>query len=410
MNYHIITYGCQMNKNDSKRIKNLFELSGMKETSEERSDFLIINACSVRGRVVDRIRGKLNNLKEGKTLILTGCVLEEDKKELADRFDYVLDIKRLPFWHKQIKDLKDLSIEGDYFKIKAEREKPIAYVPIMTGCDNFCSYCAVPYVRGREKSREPEDILKEIKGLIKDGFKEIWLLGQNVNSYNKGKNPDFPDLLRMVNDLEGDFWIRFTSSHPKDFSEKLIKAIADCDKVTDYLNLPIQSGDDQVLKAMNRPYSVKKYEEIIRKVRSEIPQITLSTDIIVGFPGETKKAFQNTKSLMKEINFDMAYIARYSPRPHTKASEMKDDVPNKEKKRRAKELTDLLKRQGLKKNKKRVGEDVKFLPTDYKEGFLIGKTKRYKTIKVAGDESLLNQFQKAEIIKATNFGLKGELL
>ena len=410
MTYHIITYGCQMNKNDSKRIKNLFELSGMKKASEEESDFLIINACSVRGRVVDRIRGKLNNLSDDKTLILTGCVLDEDKKELADRFDYVLDIKRLPFWHKQIKELKGLSIEGDYFKIEAEREKPIAYVPIMTGCDNFCSYCAVPYVRGREESRDPKDILEEVKSLIRDGFKEIWLLGQNVNSYNKGQNPDFPDLLRMVNDLEGDFWIRFTSSHPKDFSEKLIKAIADCEKVTDYLNLPIQSGDDKILKAMNRPYSVKEYKDIIRKVRAEIPQITLSTDIIVGFPGETKEAFQNTKSLMKEIDFDMAYIARYSPRPHTKADKFEDDVTNKEKKERAKELTDLLKEQALERNKNKVGEQVSFLPTDYSEGFLIGKTKEYKTIKVAGDKSLLNQFQTAEVIEATNFGLKGELL
>ena len=410
MTYHIITYGCQMNKNDSKRIKNLFELSGMKKASEEESDFLIINACSVRGRVVDRIRGKLNNLSDDKTLILTGCVLDEDKKELADRFDYVLDIKRLPFWHKQIKELKDLSIEGDYFKIEAEREKPIAYVPIMTGCDNFCSYCAVPYVRGREESRDPKDILEEVKSLIRDGFKEIWLLGQNVNSYNKGQNPDFPDLLRMVNDLEGDFWIRFTSSHPKDFSEKLIKAIADCEKVTDYLNLPIQSGDDKILKAMNRPYSVKEYKDIIRKVRAEIPQITLSTDIIVGFPGETKEAFRNTKKLLKEIKFDMAYIARYSPRPHTKADQFEDDVTNKEKKERAKELTDLLKEQALERNKNKVGEQVSFLPTDYSEGFLIGKTKEYKTIKVAGDKSLLNQFQTAEVIEATNFGLKGELL
>ena len=410
MKYHIVTYGCQMNKNDSKRIKNLFELSGIEKASEKESDFLIINACSVRGRVVDRIRGKLNNLSEDKTLILTGCVLDEDKKELADRFDYVLDIKRLPFWHKQIKELKDLSIEGDYFKIEAERGKPVAYVPIMTGCDNFCSYCAVPYVRGREESRSPKDILQEVESLIKDGFKEIWLLGQNVNSYNKDQNPDFPDLLRMVNDLKGDFWIRFTSSHPKDFSEKLIKAMADCEKVTDYLNLPIQSGDDKILKAMNRPYSVKEYKDIIRKVRAEIPQITLSTDIIVGFPGETKEAFQNTKSLMREMDFDMAYIARYSPRPHTKADQFEDDVTDREKKKRAKELTDLLKEQALERNKNKVGEQVGFLPTDYSEGFLIGKTKGYKTIKVAGDKSLLNQFQTAEVIEATNFGLKGELL
>ena len=410
MTYHIITYGCQMNKNDSKRIKNLFELSGMKKASQEKSDFLIINACSVRGRVVDRIRGKLNNLSENKTLILTGCVLDKDKKELADRFDYVLDIKRLPFWHKQIKELKDLSVEGDYFKIKAEREKPVAYVPIMTGCDNFCSYCAVPYVRGREESRDPEDILKEIKELVRNGFKEIWLLGQNVNSYNKGNNPDFSDLLKKVNNLEGDFWIRFTSSHPKDFSQKLIEVMGESEKVTNYLNLPVQSGDNSILKKMNRPYTIERYKDIVEEVRNKIPEITLSTDIIVGFPGETRKAFESTKKLLQETKFDMAYIARYSPRPHTKASEMEDDVTNKEKKERAKELTDLLKKQALKKNKKRIGKEVKFLPTDYKDGFLIGKTKDYKTIKVKADKKHLNEFKKAKVTDATNFGLKGNLL
>ena len=410
MTYHIITYGCQMNKNDSKRIKNLFELSGMKKASQEKSDFLIINACSVRGRVVDRIRGKLNNLSENKTLILTGCVLDKDKKELANRFDYVLDIKRLPFWHKQIKELKDLSVEGDYFKIKAEREKPVAYVPIMTGCDNFCSYCAVPYVRGREESRDPEDILKEIKELVRNGFKEIWLLGQNVNSYNKGNNPDFSDLLKKVNNLEGDFWIRFTSSHPKDFSQKLIEVMGESEKVTNYLNLPVQSGDNSILKKMNRPYTIERYKDIVEEVRNKIPEITLSTDIIVGFPGETRKAFESTKKLLQETKFDMAYIARYSPRPHTKASEMEDDVTNKEKKERAKELTDLLKKQALKKNKKRIGKEVKFLPTDYKDGFLIGKTKDYKTIKVKADKKHLNEFKKAKVTDATNFGLKGNLL
>ena len=399
-----------MNKNDSKRIKRLFEESGFKEASEEECDFLIINACSVRGRVVDRIRGKLNNLSEDKTFILTGCVLDEDKKELAERFDHILDIKRLPFWNKQIKQLKDLSIEGDYFKIEAKREKPVAYVPIMTGCDNFCSYCAVPYVRGRETSRKPNEILEEIKKLIAEGFKEIWLLGQNVNSYNKGEKPDFPDLLEMVNDLEGDFWIRFTSSHPKDFSDKLIKVISECEKVTEYLNLPIQSGDDNILKTMNRPYKITEYKNIVEDVREEIPNITLSTDIIVGFPGETKKAFRNTKKLLKEIKFDMAYIARYSPRPHTKAAELEDNVDDKEKKRRAKELTKLLKEQSLKKNKKLIGEKTIFLPTNYKDGVLTGKTRKYKTIKVEGAEKHLNKFKEVEITDATTFGLKGKLL
>ncbi len=410
MTYHIITYGCQMNKNDSKRIKKLFEESGLKEASEMKCDFLIINACSVRGRVVDRIRGKLNNLSDDKTLILTGCVLDEDKKELADRFDYVLDIKRLPLWHKQIKKLKDPSIKGKYFEIEAKRDKPVAYVPIMTGCDNFCSYCAVPYVRGRESSRKPEEILEEIKKLTTKGFKEIWLLGQNVNSYNKGKKPDFPDLLKMVNNLEGDFWIRFTSSHPKDFSNKLIEVMSKCEKVTEYLNLPIQSGDDNILKAMNRPYKIEVYKNIVKNVRKEIPNVTLSTDIIVGFPGETKEAFKNTEKLLKEIKFDMVYIARYSPRPSTEAAKLDDNVSDKEKKRRAKKLTELLKKQSLRKNKKLIGKKTTFLPTHYKNRTLTGKTRGYKTIKVEGSKKILNRFREVKIIGATTFGLKGKPL
>jgi tRNA-2-methylthio-N6-dimethylallyladenosine synthase len=249
-----------------------------------------------------------------------------------------------------------------------------------------------------------------MKELIAEGFKEIWFLGQNVNSYNKGDSPDFSDLLKEANQVEGDFWIKFTSSHPKDFSEKLIKTMKECDKVSNYLNLPLQSGDDQILKAMNRPYSYKEYKEKIKKLRKEIPEITLSTDIIVGFPGETKKAFKNTKKALRKINFDMAYIARYSPRPHSKAAQLKDNVSDKEKKRRAKILTKVLKKAALKQNKKKIGQAVDFLPVDYKKGNLIGKTEDYKTIKVEGDEKKINKFQKAKITEATDFGLKGKLI
>lgn len=410
MTYKIITYGCQMNKNDSKRIAYLFDQSGLTETSEEKADFIVINSCSVRGRVIDRIRGKINQLSEDQTTILTGCVLDEEKKEFKNRFDYILDIKELPKWHKKIDVLKKIIKSDNYFHLKAKREKPIGYIPIMTGCDNFCSYCAVPYTRGREQSRNQEEIIEEIKSLTENGFKEIWLLGQNVNSYNKGKKPNFADLLRKVNSLESDFWIRFTSSHPKDFNFELVKAMKECEKVTEYLNLPIQSGDDQVLKAMNRPYSVKEYKDIIKKVRKEIPDITLSTDIIVGFPGETEKAFQNTKRLMREINYDMAYIARYSPRPQTKAAELEDDVSDQEKKRRAKELSNMLKKTALERNKSKIGETITFLPVSYKDEHLIGKTRDYKTIKVKGSQNKLNDFQKAKVIDATHFGLKGKLL
>ncbi len=410
MKYHIITYGCQMNTNDSRRIAYLFEESGFKKSSEEEADFIIINSCAVRGRVVDRIRGKINNLDSNKTLILTGCVLPKEKKEFLKRFDYFLDIKDLPNWHQQIKELKEISKKENYFQIKAKRKGSIAYIPIMTGCDNFCSYCAVPYTRGRETSRPLEEIIEETENLVDKGFKEIWFLGQNVNSYNKDNSPDFSDLLKKANRIKGNFWIKFTSSHPKDFSQKLIKTMKECDKVSNYLNLPLQSGDDQILKAMNRPYSFKEYKEKINKLRREIPEITLSTDIIVGFPGETKKAFKKTKKALQKIKFDMAYIARYSPRPHSKASQLEDNISDKEKKRRAKVLTKVLKKTALKQNKKKIGQTVNFLPLNYKNGNLIGKTEDYKTIKVKGSERKLNEFQKAKVTEATDFGLKGQLL
>ncbi len=402
MNFSIITYGCQMNQNDSKRIKRLFESSGHKETSQKEADLIIINSCSVRGRVIDRIRGKVNNISKDKTVILTGCILDEEKEELSGLVDHLFSIENLPEWHRQLSFLIDPQKE-DYFQIEASRNGPVAYLPIMTGCNNFCSYCAVPYVRGRERSRKEEDIMKEFESLVKEGFKEIWLLGQNVNSYEYG----FADLLKKVSAVEGDFWVRFTSSHPKDFTNKIIKAMQSSEKITDYLNLPIQSGDDQVLRAMNRPYSVKEYKRIISAVRREIPEITLSTDIIVGFPGETEENFENTKSILREIKYDMAYIARYSPRPQTEAFKLEDDVSHKEKKRRATELTDLLKKISYEKNKRLIGETVQFLPLQKSGGFVIGKTKKYKTIKVKSKE--MTGFQKAEVVAVDSFGLKGVL-
>ncbi len=402
MNFSIITYGCQMNQNDSKRIKRLFESSGHKETSQKEADLIIINSCSVRGRVIDRIRGKVNNIPKDKTVILTGCILDEEKEELSGLVNHLFSIENLPEWHRRLSFLIDPQKE-DYFQIEASRNGPVAYLPIMTGCNNFCSYCAVPYVRGRERSRKEEDIMKEFESLVKEGFKEIWLLGQNVNSYEYG----FADLLKKVSAVEGDFWVRFTSSHPKDFTNKIIKAMQSSEKITDYLNLPIQSGDDQVLRAMNRPYSVKEYKRIISAVRREIPEITLSTDIIVGFPGETEENFENTKSILREIKYDMAYIARYSPRPQTEAFKLEDDVSHKEKKRRATELTDLLKKISYEKNKRLIGETVQFLPLQKSGGFVIGKTKKYKTIKVKSKE--MTGFQKAEVVAVDSFGLKGIL-
>jgi len=304
-------------------------------------------------------------------------------------------------------------LSGDYLKIEPKyRSKFSAFMPIMTGCDNFCTYCVVPYVRGPEVSRKAEKILSEIKNLIKRGVKEIWLLGQNVNCYKDNKI-NFPKLLKMVNDIKGDFWIRFTSPHPKDFSDELINVMAKCEKVTEYLNLPVQSGDNEILKKMNRPYTIKEYKNLVKRIREKIPEISLSTDIIVGFPGETKKQFENTLSLFKEIKYDMAYIARYSSRSQTVASKLKDNVSPEEKEKRWKILTEILKKTALENNKKYIEKEVEVLIDSKKNNFYLGKTRTYKTIKFQVSSSkfqdLVGQFFKVKIIEVLPWGLKGIL-
>jgi len=349
MKYHIITFGCQMNKADSEKIARVLENKGYKPASKiNEADLIVVNMCSVRQSAVDRVYGLIPKFQKLQTTnyklqtILTGCILKKDKKKLAKLFDEIVDIKDL------IKDTKP-----------KYSNKVSALVPIMTGCNNFCSYCVVPFTRGREVSRPPEEIICEVKKLVKHGYKEIWLLGQNVNSYGIDRrstqistqiNADinFAKLLRMINDIPGKFRIRFTSSHPKDFSDDLIKAMAECKKVAKYLNLPVQSGDDKILKKMNRSYTVKQYKNLVKRIRKKIPDINLSTDVIVGFPGETKKQFENTVKLFKEIKYDIAYINKYSPRSGTAAAKLKDNVSIQEKKRREKTLEKTLKQKSQK--------------------------------------------------------------
>lgn len=414
MRYFIITFGCQMNISDSERIASVLEKIEYKKASNiEEADLILVNMCSVRQSAVDRVFGVASRFKELKaknqklTTILTGCILKKDRIKFKKIFDLVLDIKDLPKIAKIINNKHSILDIEDYLKIKPKHENHFsAFVPIMTGCNNFCSYCAVPYTRGREISRPVREILSEIKNLIKKGFREIWLLGQNVNSYKDGKI-NFPRLLGMVNDVKGNFWIRFTSSHPKDFSNELIEVMAKSKKITPYLNLPAQSGDDKILRKMNRPYKISQYKTIVRKIRRKMPEISLSTDIIVGFPGETKRQFENTAKLFKEIKYDMAYIAKYSPRPGTAAAKLKDDVSFQEKEGRRKFLTEILKETALGKNKKYIGKEVEVLLEGRKNKFLIGKSRQYKTVKIKPGQDLIGQFVKVKIIDALPWGLKG---
>ena len=340
--------------------------------------------------------------------------------EVKNKFDYILPIKDLTKWNF-VGGRASHKLRIEYLNIKPKyRTKFSAYVPITIGCNNFCTYCVVPYTRGPEISRPTEDILKEIKELIRKKYKEIWLLGENVNSYQY-KKINFTKLLKKIDNLSGKFWLRFTSSHPKDFSDELIKTITQGKKITHYINPPVQSGDDRILKRMNRPYSLKDYKNLIKKIKKEIPDAFLSTDVIVGFPGETKKQFQNTLKLFKEIKFDMAYIAQYSPRPGTAASRMKDNVSDKEKKNREKILTEILKKTALENNKKYIGKTVEVLPKYERKGWLIGKTREYRTIKFKISRSptsrgksdfnkLIGKFVRVRVINAIPWGLKGVFL
>ena len=328
--YHIVSYGCQMNKSDSERIAAALEKKGYKPAPQiDGADLIIVNMCSVRQPAVDRVYGLCLKLKKLKTknsklkTVLTGCVLKKDKIKFKEAFDQI--------WEKPKKTAC-----------------PSQFIPISGGCNNFCSYCVVPYTRGPLVCRPYQAILKEVKKSIKKGVKEIWLLGQNVNRYNFNKI-NFAKLLKMVNDVPGDFSIRFASPHPADFTDELISAMEKCQKVAKYLNLPVQSGDNFILKKMNRPYTVEQYKKLVKRIREKMPAINLSTDAIVGFPGETGKRFENTANLFKETRFDLAYVAKYSARPGTAAFKMKDDVPLKEKKKREKILQEI-----IVKNKKKL--------------------------------------------------------
>jgi len=341
--FFIKTYGCQMNKSDSERIAAFLEKKGYKEAQTvKEADLVVINTCSVRQSAEDRVFGLVNNLSKSALhnqkpkIILTGCMLYHGGKWLK---------QKLPAVDKFIKT-QDL-LRNSQNPVRSSSTH--AWVPIMEGCSHFCTYCVVPYARGPERSRSLQEIICEVKGLARKGYEEITLLGQNVNSYHpddysqlRHKNQTaFAVLLKRLHQIKGIKKISFITSNPWDLTEDIIEAMK-LPKINRYLHLPVQSGDDEILKRMNRPYTAREYLKLVEKIRRAIPDIKIGTDIIVGFPGETKKAFENTVKLCKKVGFAKAYIAMYSPRPGTVAYNFKDDVPYKEKKRRWKILEDLI--------------------------------------------------------------------
>jgi tRNA-2-methylthio-N6-dimethylallyladenosine synthase len=438
MKYFIQIFGCQMNISDAQRIAGLFESRGIKEASTaETANIFVVVMCSVRQMAADRVFGleqKFKLIRQSNPefrAILTGCVVESDKPRFAEIFDHIFDIKTLSRWPKILHLTHNEPREGltfaslrrldlrDYFVIPPKQtSKFSALVPISKGCDNYCSYCVVPYTRGPLAGRPAEDILAEIESAVKNGAKEIWLLGQNVNNYHF-QGIDFAKLLRAANEIPGDFWLRFTSPHPKDFDSNAVLAMAQCQKVTPYLNLPVQSGDNHILKAMKRPYTAARYKALVKKIRAAFKkyrrglerEIAISTDVIVGFCDETEKEFQNTVRIFKEIKYDMAYISRYSRRPGTAAAAMSDNVSEQEKKRRENILNDIVKITALAHNKKWRGKTVDVLVDCVKNGFAFGKDRHYKTVKFAagGNNIAPGDMVKVKVVKVMPFGLMGKI-
>jgi len=455
-----------MNESDSERIDSYLQSNGFCNTKKEQANILIFNACAVRQSAVDRIYGQINNTKSAvkgkkskvKIIIITGCVLPSDKKKFTKNNILILDIKDLPYWKTQItKTLKHLNtrlpvpdVAGygrqvkikkyhgrDYFRIPAKHNTAYtAYVPIMTGCNNFCTYCAVPYARGREQSRPANDIIKEIKKLIKAGYQEIILLGQNVNSYqgvlnknlkiknlnlfknSKIKNSkiiNFPTLLKLIDTIPGNYWLNFYSAHPKDLSDDLINCFKTCQHLTPYLHLPLQSGSNKILKKMNRHYTVAHYTKLINQVRKTNPNISITTDVIVGFPGETLADFKATTALAQTIKFDLIYISQFSPRPHTVAAEFEDNVTNAEKDRREKTLNKTLKKIALKNNQQKLNQTLDVLVDNFKNKNIFGHTNQFKRVKITIDnkinnEQLIGQFIQVKITNSTSWHLKGKII
>ncbi len=337
MKFFIKTFGCQYNEWDSARLSFVLKKSGFEETIEkEDADVVFVLNCSVRKTGVDRALGFAENAKKrDQKIIVAGCVLKNDKV----RFQ----AKGADFWDCTSTDeLK--KILGDQIDLKeinalfGKSQAASNYIPITKGCNNFCSYCAVPYTRGREISRPVEEIISNVKKVVVAGYNEFWLLGQNVNSYRGELDNDqkigFSELLKLVNEIPGDFLINFTSSHPKDMTEEIIRAVADLPKVKKIIHLPLQSGSNKILKAMNRPYTIEQYLALIAKIKNIIPNIRLTTDTIVGFPGEDENDFTETEHILKEVEYYQVYNNKYSPREGTDAFQLGDPVPWAEKERR----------------------------------------------------------------------------
>lgn len=410
--YYIWTIGCQMNKAESERLGSYLEQLGYQATaSAEEADFILLNSCVVRQSAENRVINKLNALKSLKrsrhnlTLAVTGCLVNSEVDQLRERFpyvDYFFKPGDYPQWLERTES----------GPVLPGHPSPSTFVPIIQGCDNFCSYCIVPYRRGRERSRPIAEIACEVKELVRRGVKEITLLGQNVDSYGHDlpDKPDLADLLNELNATDGLFRIRFLTNHPKDMSPRLIEAIAYLDKVCEQLSLPVQSGNNQILKAMRRGYTVEQYCQLVTEIRSKIPGVALSTDVIVGFPSESPGQFQQTVNLLAELRFDTVHIAVYSPRSGTIASrKFEDNIPPAEKRERLNKIEQLQERIATEINAQLLGRTVEVLVEGKKKGKWQGRTRSGKLVFFNGNGDYLGQLMKIGVEKTSPWSLQGKV-
>lgn len=430
MKYFFETYGCQMNIAESAALENyLIDTGWTKAESEKDTDLLVINTCSVRITAEERIEGRLGNLKTVKqshpmTIVVTGCMAERLKGKLKERFpqvDYIMGNFQKKYFPDIVraceKGLKIESInEDEAYNFSDFSWTPgtfSSYLPIMHGCNNFCSYCIVPYVRGREISRKPEEILEEIRLLEGKKVKEVTLLGQNVNSYNYG-GLDFPGLLKLViPELKGIKWLRFLSSHPKDVSPELIELLGQEEVLCRHLHLPVQHGSNRILAAMNRKYTREQYIALVNRIREACPDISLSTDILIGFPGETESDLEETLSLMETVKFEYAYMYHYNPREGTKAFELPNRIPEPEKIRRLDKVIKLQHKITGEVQKNRLYREVPVLVESVSRDNpqeLLGRTGRDSRVVFKGPKDLIGDFVNVRLEEIKGFTYRGTLM
>ncbi|MCQ2309492.1 MAG: MiaB/RimO family radical SAM methylthiotransferase [Bacteroidales bacterium] len=469
MKYFLLPLGCQMNRSDTERVRTVLQGMGFKETDkEEEAAILGVIACSVRQKGIDKVYSRImkwNEMKASRNCItfVSGCILPADRERFVKLFDLVFTMNELPDLPDMIrhygvvmpvngqpstddetavKQIKQVHFTAPYINnMTPKRFENInpsanmdrfwviepdhlsefeAFIPIQNGCNKFCTYCAVPYTRGREVSRKSEDILAELRCLVEKGYKSITLLGQNVNSYGldkKGEEINFAELLRRVGqygDESGkEFWVYFTSPHPRDMSDEVIEVISQYKCLAKQIHIPIQSGDDAMLQRMNRKHNLEAYRHIIQTIRRLLPTATIFTDIIVGFTGETEEEFENTRKAMEEFKYNMAYIAQYSVRPGAVASTWADDVPKSKKRERYHILTNELMKHSLVYNQGLIGQTQKMLVSGYdrKNGYLTGHTEGKIVIRFKStDKKLIGRIVTVKVTSATELSIEGELV